>query len=117
MSPKRGERVPPPRRPKGWELRFATSDAVKGWEELCRNAAAQTWDAWTILSERPVTPMNRARQHQLKGQLGTRSVQGVSMPQWQYEVTSSGRIWYCVDEENMVVWLTMASTSHPKATE
>ena len=37
---KRGDRVAPPARPDGWEARFATSEAAKGWEELCRVARA-----------------------------------------------------------------------------
>jgi hypothetical protein len=34
MPAKRGERVTPPAKPGGWDLRYATSDAVKGWEQL-----------------------------------------------------------------------------------
>ena len=36
MPAKRGDRAAPPARPGGWEARFATSEAAKGWEELCR---------------------------------------------------------------------------------
>lgn len=39
------------------------------------------------------------------------------LAQWQIEVTSGGRIWYLLDEEKHVVWVQMASTRHPKATE
>ncbi|WP_419863510.1 hypothetical protein [Candidatus Poriferisodalis sp.] len=42
---------------------------------------------------------------------------GVEMEQWQYEVTAGGRIWYCIDDAQRTVWLTVASTGHPKATE
>lgn len=35
MSPKRGDRVAPPAAGDQWELRFATTDAAKGWDELC----------------------------------------------------------------------------------
>jgi len=31
---------------------FATSEAAKGWEELCA-ARANTWEAWVVLTERP----------------------------------------------------------------
>ncbi len=40
MSPKRGDRVTVPPPDDEWDVRFGTSDAVKGWEELCRHALA-----------------------------------------------------------------------------
>jgi hypothetical protein len=39
------------------------------------------------------------------------------LPQWQYEVTAGGRIWYCPDARHRIVWVVAASPSHPKATE
>ena len=36
------------------------------------------------------------RQHPLKGNLGTRCVNGEMLEQWQYEVTGGGRLWYCM---------------------
>jgi hypothetical protein len=39
------------------------------------------------------------------------------MEQWQYEVTSAGRLWYCIDDKRRTVWLTDAMPGHPKATE
>jgi hypothetical protein len=58
-----------------------------------------------------------ARQHPLKGSLGTRVVSGVAMEQWQYEVTSGGRLWYCIDDQKRTVWLTEAMPGHPRSTE
>jgi hypothetical protein len=49
--------------------------------------------------------------------LGQRIVNGIEMEQWQYEVTSAGRLWYCIDEQALTVWLTDAHVGHPKATE
>jgi hypothetical protein len=95
MPAKRGDRVAPPARPDGWEARFATSEAAKGWEELCRAAQANTWEAWVVLTERPTQPENPSRQHRLRGQLAERQIGGRTLPQWQYEVTAGGRIWYC----------------------
>ncbi|MFC9769578.1 hypothetical protein [Rhodococcus jostii] len=46
VRPKRGERVAPPAAGELWELRFATTDAVKGWDELCRQAPANTLVAY-----------------------------------------------------------------------
>ncbi len=42
---------------------------------------------------------------------------GVWRDQWQCEVTAAGRIWYVVDDEKRLVWVTLASASHPKGTE
>lgn len=39
------------------------------------------------------------------------------MEQWQYEVTGAGRLWYCIDDGQRIVWLTEATVGHPKATE
>ncbi|MBB5806783.1 hypothetical protein F4560_006551 [Saccharothrix ecbatanensis] len=117
MPAKRGDRVAPPGRPGHWETRFATSEAAKGWEELCQSARSNTWEAWVVLTERPITPENPARQHRLKGGYATREVRGRMLVQWQYEVTAGGRIWYCPDQENRIVWVMAAGTGHPKATE
>ncbi|HVK21196.1 MAG TPA: hypothetical protein VM677_07535 [Actinokineospora sp.] len=117
MAPKRGDRAAPPARPGGWEARFATSDAAKGWESLCQTARHNTWEAWVVLTERPVTPENPARQHPLRGTLGSRLVNGRELDQWQYEVTAGGRIWYCPDPDRKIVWIVAASTAHPKATD
>jgi hypothetical protein len=44
-------------------------------------------------------------------------VGGVSLEQWQFEVTGSGRIWYAIDEEARTLWITRAGTGHPKQTD
>jgi hypothetical protein len=117
MPAKRGDRVAPPCRPDGWEARFGTSEAAKGWEDLCSAARSNTWEAWVILTERPMQPENVTRQHRLRGQLGSREVHGNVLEQWQYEVTSGGRIWYCPDPDKRIVWVVLAGTGHPKMTE
>jgi hypothetical protein len=117
MPPKRGDRVAPPGRPGGWEARFATSEAAKGWDELCRSARSNTWDAWVALTERPITPENPARQHRLRGSLGNRDIKGSVLEQWQYEVTAGGRVWYCPDPERRIVWVVLAGPAHPGLTE
>lgn len=117
VSAKRGDRVAPPARPGGWEVRFATSEAAKGWEELCRTARSNTWEAWAALTERPTSPENPGRQHRLRGRLGSHEIKGKTLEQWQYEVTSGGRIWYCPDPDTKTVWLVVAATGHPKPSE
>lgn len=113
--PKRKERIAPPPKAGGWDFRYANNDAVKGWDEICRVAAANARVAWDAITSDPRD--RSSRQHPLKGALGTRSVNGTDMQQWQYEVTAGGRLWYCIDDEAKSVWLTDAHVGHPKATE
>lgn len=117
MSPKRGDRVAPPADAGGWELRFATSDAAKGWEELCQQAASNTLTAWRELRSRPDTPSPTRRHHQLKGSLATALHGEVTMEQWQVEVTAGGRVWYLVDTARRTLWIKAAGTGHTKATD
>lgn len=113
--PKRKDRIAPPPAKDGWDFRFATSEAVKGWDEVCAAVPANARAAWEQITSEA---RNRDhRQHRLKGGLGTRIVNGKTMEQWQYEVTSGGRLWYCIDDERRTVWLTDAMPGHPKVTE
>lgn len=66
---------------------------------------------------RPLARTNPQRTHPLKGKLSTKSVGGVRLPQWQHEITGSGRIWYCPDKVNRIIWITRVSFTHPKETE
>jgi hypothetical protein len=112
-----GDRVTPPTKPGNWHVRHGTSDAAKGWEDLCQVAQSGTWEAWVVLSERPTAPLNRDRQHPLRGSLAHREVNGTRLDQWQHEVTSGGRIWYCPDPDRTTVWIVLAEPGHPKWTE
>lgn len=114
MTPaKRNDRVAPPAQPGCWTLRFGTNDAAKGWEDLARQTASSLWDAYEAIRTDPTPFPPTPRHHRLKGALGT--VDG--MDQWQYEVTSAGRIWYAVDAPKKTIWIRAAGTRHPKLTE
>jgi hypothetical protein len=117
VTAKRGDRVAPPASVDEWELRFATTEAVKGWEMLCQQATANTATAWSELRKRAVQPTPAGRHHRLRGRLATGTHRGTDMEQWQYEVTSGGRIWYLVDIENHTLWLRHAGPGHPKETD
>ncbi|MCP2255747.1 hypothetical protein LY13_004529 [Prauserella aidingensis] len=97
-------------------MRFATGPAVKGWDELQRQAPANTTRAWQQMRTNPGG--DRSRRHMpLKGTLGTVEIGGRPLPRWQYEVTAGGRVWYAIDVERRTVWVVFAGTGHPKATE
>lgn len=113
--PKRRERIAPPPATGGRALRYATGDAVTGWAKVCAAAPANARVAWERLTADPRHRDNR--QHPLKGGLAVRTVNGETLEQWQYEVTSGGRLWYCIDDQRRTVWLTGAMPGHPTATE
>ncbi len=117
MTPKRGERVAPPPAPGEYDLLFGTSEAAKGWIELSAQASSKALEAWRLLRADPAPRAHTTRHHPLKGPLSVGSYRGVVLPQWQYEVTAGGRIWYLVDVERRRVYLMFAGTGHPKATE
>ena len=70
---------------------------------------------WEALAAEPRG--RSGRQHRLKDPRRVGRINGVEMEQWQYEVTGSGRIWYCIDDKKKREWLTQVSLGHPKATE
>jgi|SRR5579859_529603 len=113
--PKRGDRVAPPPAPGEWDLRFGDSAVVESWEQLCSQAPGSALTAWSALRTAPRS--RSARQHPLKGDFATRLVGGQVLEQWQYEVTGAGRIWYAIDDERRVVYLTLASVGHPRQTQ
>lgn len=119
MSPKRGDRVAPPPGDKDWDVRFASSEAVKGWDSLSQAAPGNTLSAWTTMRTSPGPGLGKPthRHHPLKGGLATGTYRGRSLPQWQIEVTGGGRVWYLLDEHQRTVWVVQAGTGHPKATD
>jgi hypothetical protein len=115
--PKRGDRAAPPPRAEDWDVVLHTSEAVDGWEELCRAAPGPMWELWVILRERPTRATNPERQHRLRLAVKERKINGKVLDQWQYEVTGGGRVWYCPDPEAKKVYITLAGTRHPKQTD
>jgi hypothetical protein len=117
VSPRRGDRVTVPPPEGQWDVRFGTSDAAAGWDELCRHALANTRRCLEILRSDPRCGADHHRQHRLRGDLATHRHNGRAMEQWECEVTSGGRVRYVIDNENQTVWLIYASPRHPKDTE
>jgi hypothetical protein len=70
------------------------------------------------LRERPLgRSANPRRTQPLQGPLASVRIEGRALPQWQHEVTGAGRIWYCPDKDERVVWVTMVNLAHPKRTD
>ena len=113
--PRRRDRAAPPPRKDGWDCRFASNDAAKSWEQLSASAPNNVRAAWELVTADP-RRWNK-RQQPLRDELATATANGMELPQWQYEVTGGGRIWYCIDDDKKTVWLTAVHIGHPKATE
>jgi hypothetical protein len=117
MSPKRGDRVAPPPIDAEYDLRFANSSAVEGWEVLARQASTNLRRAYDAIRANPRAMTTPERHHRLKGSLTTGVWKGQPHERWQYEVTGGGRIWYLIDDERRTVWITYAGSGHPKETD
>ncbi|MFD8885355.1 hypothetical protein ACFV0H_22965 [Streptomyces erythrochromogenes] len=116
MSPKKGDRVSVPPL-NGWNVVFGTTEAVTGWEELCRAALPSAHRCLEALRTDPLSRDNWNRQHQLRGKLATKEWKGSALEQWEFEVTSGDRVRYLVSPETATVIMVYASTQHPKDTE
>lgn len=112
--PKRGEQVPPPPVANEWDLRYATKESL-AFAELERQSPGNCAEAKARLKTTPTTRSDA--QKPLRGTLGTRTIGGVEMTQWQYDISAGARLWYCVDNDNRIVWLTLAAAGHPRATD
>jgi hypothetical protein len=117
VSPKRGDRVTVPPGDDEWDVRFGTTEAATGWDELCRLAVANTRRCLENLRRDPRSGAGYDRQHRLRGDLSVHRHNGRDLEQWEYEVTSGGRVRYVIDEERRAVWLIYASPRHPKDTD
>jgi hypothetical protein len=98
-------------------VRFGTSQAARGWEELCRLALANTRRCLETLRAEPRSQTNHQRQHRLSGNLSTHRHNGKDLEQWEYEVTSGGRVRYVISDTDRTVWIVYASPRHPKDTD
>ncbi|MFI7228466.1 hypothetical protein ACIBO5_35060 [Nonomuraea angiospora] len=70
----------------------------RGWEELCRHALANTRRCFEVLRVDPRSRSSHDRQHRLRGDLATHRHNGRDLEQWEFEVTSGGRVRYAIDD-------------------
>jgi hypothetical protein len=117
VSPKRGDRAAPPPLPDEYDVRFADNAAATGWEQLAHHASANLRRAFEKIRSTPRANDQPARHHRMKGTLSSASWKGQVLERWQFEVTAGGRIWYLIDDEDRIAWITYAGTGHPKATD
>ena len=92
MSPSRGDRVTVPPPEDQWDVRFGTGEAVVGGEELCRHALANIRRCLDALRTDLRSGAAHDRQHRLRGDLAKHRHNGRELEQWEYEVTSGGRV-------------------------
>ncbi|MFE4195911.1 hypothetical protein ACFRJ9_08595 [Paenarthrobacter sp. NPDC056912] len=115
MKKEKGEKVERPTKRGEYELRFASTQAQRGWMNLnatIRNPLADAWDFLTRTPEQ-ITPSN----YRLRGELGLVNRDGATHERWQHKPTLKGdaRIWFYV--EGRVVFLEQVHTSHPNETK
>lgn len=87
--PKRKDRVAPPPAGDEWDVKYLTTEAVRGWEELCRLSPGPTKECWNVLRTSPDKSKNTSRHHPLKG------CSGASAPCWKNVVSRVWRLARC----------------------
>jgi hypothetical protein len=111
----RPTKVERPTKKTEFEIRFASSDASKGWRDLVATIRGPLTDTWDFLTRTPLalTPTN----YPLKGELSTVRRAGAEHARWQHKPTAKGsaRIWFYV--EGSVVFLEQVHTAHPNETK
>lgn len=103
--------------PRQWVLRPASARARREWED----ATAADPEVMAAIRERLRSrPLDRSdnpsRTHQLRGPLADKRIGDKRLPQWQHELSASGRVFYCPDLDERIVWVTRVDLSHPRET-
>jgi len=111
-KPKRGDQVPPPPLGDQYDLRYATKEALS-FPEIAKQFPGNCEELKARLRVAPNVKSDV--QKPLRGRLATRVIGGQALPQWQYDISSGHRLWYCIDTEQRIVWLTYTGR-HPVAT-
>ncbi|SJM47982.1 hypothetical protein [Gulosibacter sp. 10] len=111
----KSRRVERPLKNAEYEIRFASTQARRGWTDLQATMRNALVDSWDFLTRSPLetTPTN----YRLKDVLGTVMRGGESHERWQHKPTRQGdaRIWFYV--VGRVVYLEQVHTHHPNATK
>ena len=102
-----------PRKRSEYEIRFASTHARKGWQDLLATTRNALTDAWDFLTRTPLA--QNERNHTMRGELEFITRDGHSYQRLQHELPGGARIWSYVDEG--VVWLTHVYTGHLNQTK
>jgi mRNA-degrading endonuclease RelE of RelBE toxin-antitoxin system len=102
-----------PRKKTEYEIRFATRQAEKSWQDLLGTQRNAIVDAWDFLTKTPMA--ESLTNHRMKAELATVVREGKAFDRWQYELSGGARIWFYVDE--LVVHLVDVHTRHPNQTK
>lgn len=101
-----------------WTIRPASERARKEWDQARAAEPVLMGALRDRLQQRPLDRSdNPDRTHRLKPPLDTKQVGDQRLPQWQHELTTRGRVFYCPDKEARVVWVTKVDLGHPRETE
>lgn len=112
MPAKRGEGIP---RPGSYELKAADRQAGEDWATMERQVPGPLVQAFDAITTKPREVSKD--QYRLKDRLANVNVGGKVLEHWQYKVVGSSRLWYAIDDDNRILWLTSAGMAHPKATD
>ncbi|GMA38911.1 hypothetical protein GCM10025883_09560 [Mobilicoccus caccae] len=110
---KRSSRVERPLRKSEFKVVFGTRQAAKGWQDLLAVQRGVVVDAWEFLTTRPCD--RTADNYPLKDDLATVTRDGRTHEQGQHKLAGGARIWFYVEE--MEVVLIRVSTNHPHETK
>jgi hypothetical protein len=101
-----------------WTVKAASARAQREWDEASTAEPQLMAAVRERLRHRPLDRSdNPNRTHRLRPPIDFKKVDGRKLPQWQHEITSTGRVHYCPDKVTRTVWVTMVNLSHPKETE
>lgn len=104
-----------PRQPPGafpYQVRASNRSVAERWERLVtrfQGNARRCFDHLARTPHRPTLDLGRC------GPLLARAFRERGI--WQYEVGGAARVWYRVDEEQMIVEIVEVHLGHPSATE
>lgn len=112
---RRGDKVERPTKKAEFTIRYASSQAKKGWQDLLATLPNPMVDAWDFLTRTPTekTPTNSP----MRGELQVIERGGVRHERWQYKPTAKGdaRIWFFVVGSD--IFLEQVHTRHPDQTK
>ena len=111
MAP-RGADIP---RPKHWTVKAADRQAAVGWDLFVSQPLEAADPAWVAMASDPRRTADR--RHLLRGSLGEVTIGAKKLAHWQVEPTAGGRVWYGIDDEERILWVTRAGVAHPKQTD